>query len=131
MRSSSIVRKGSANSQMVSSSPAFLFFFFNDTAPPEIYTLPLHDALPISLFTAGLLGLLAALASVGVIVFALTSKRLATPVKLLLGVIGVGMFLTLMTPSSSFTGVARSEEHTSELQSHSDLVCRLLLAKQK
>src|SRR5260221_35237 len=54
-----------------------------------------------TLFTAGLLGLLAALASVGVIVFALTSKRLATPVKLLLGVIGVGMFLTLPKAVSS------------------------------
>lgn len=48
-----------------------------------------------TLFSGGLLALLAALTSVGVIVFALTSKRLATPVKLLLGVVGVGMFLTL------------------------------------
>src|SRR5438105_15721877 len=75
------------------------FFFFNDTATTEIYTLSLHDALPI------------------------------------------------FTPPSAFAhlrflkscahhlpiapGGARSEEHTSELQSRVDLVCRLLLEKKK
>src|SRR5215218_11439193 len=70
----------------------FLFFFFNDTATTEIYTLSLHDALPIS---SG---------STHTWVTSVTTWR-STP--------------------------ARSEEHTSELQSHSDLVCRLLLEKKK
>src|SRR5215211_9231164 len=69
-----------------------LFFFFNDTATTEIYTLSLHDALPI----------------------------LRAP-----------MSPTTCRPSSSGCGRARSEEHTSELQSHSELVCRLLLEKKK
>src|SRR5690349_23536756 len=74
-------------------------FFFHDTAPTEIYTLSLHDALPISGDRAGAVA--AARASV---VFAL--------------VVGLAV-------------VARSEEHTSELQSRRDLVCRLLLEKKK
>src|SRR5215218_11497010 len=68
------------------------FFFFNDTATTEIYTLSLHDALPIC-----------------------------------------------TCPPTGWRGrcgprpgrPSRSEEHTSELQSHSDLVCRLLLEKKK
>src|SRR5471032_3666882 len=68
------------------------FFFFNDTATTEIYTLSLHDALPI-----------------------LACRR---------------------SPPRSSTRCRparrpRSEEHTSELQSHHDLVCRLLLEKKK
>src|SRR5476649_3066155 len=74
---------------------AHLFvFFFNDTATTEIYTLSLHDALPISQ-TSGTAG--------------------CSPV----------------APSATARCVPRSEEHTSELQSHSDLVCRLLLEKKK
>src|SRR5437667_12889824 len=75
----------------------FFFFFFNDTATTEIYTLSLHDALPI---------------------FALPAQFLR------------GSYPPLVTP---FRGdrVDRSEEHTSELQSHHDLVCRLLLEKKK
>ncbi|HEX9485279.1 MAG TPA: efflux RND transporter permease subunit [Gemmatimonadaceae bacterium] len=61
-----------------------------------------------TLFSDGLLGLLVALTSVGVIVFALTSKRLATPVKLLLGVVGVGMFLTLPKAVASAGLVVRT-----------------------
>src|SRR5260370_20986565 len=80
------------------------FFFFNDTATTEIYTLSLHDALPISetidqngraplvLERDDVLGL---------------ARRGAGPPR------------------------ARSEEHTSELQSHLNLVCRLLLEKKK
>src|SRR5260221_2736382 len=75
----------------------FLFFFFNDTATTEIYTLSLHDALPISQ----------------------DKKRSKTRSERFSQVVG---YLTL--------GI-RSEEHTSELQSHSDLVCRLLLEKKK
>src|SRR5438874_13841436 len=77
----------------------FLFFFFNDTATTEIYTLSLHDALPISLVA-----------------------RVAPP-----QILSMMMGLWFIT---SFTG-NRSEEHTSELQSRRDLVCRLLLEKKK
>src|SRR5947207_11456852 len=76
-------------------------FFFNDTATTEIYTLSLHDALPIS---------------------ASTTPGLCEPV----GVVFVSRIVWVF-PS----GFPRSEEHTSELQSHSDLVCRLLLEKKK
>src|SRR5215211_9551946 len=80
----------------------FFFFFFNDTATTEIYTLSLHDALPI-------------LASCG------TWSRggLVAPARPASGAVAGG-------PAQP-----RSEEHTSELQSHSDLVCRLLLEKKK
>src|SRR6266496_6719622 len=69
------------------------FFFFNDTATTEIYTLSLHDALPI-----------------------------AQP-----------PYLPLFDFTEGWAAVkaARSEEHTSELQSRRDIVCRLLLEKKK
>src|SRR5215813_15379846 len=70
-----------------------LFFFFNDTATTEIYTLSLHDALPIS---------------------APQRQPCPAPCKSVI----------VMT-------VLRSEEHTSELQSRPQLVCRLLLEKKK
>src|SRR6266403_5654409 len=69
----------------------FFFFFFNDTATTEIYTLSLHDALPICRHG-----------------FALVDNF-----------------------ASDFCWHCRSEEHTSELQSRRDLVCRLLLEKKK
>src|SRR2546421_7436820 len=77
------------------------FFFFNDTATTEIYTLSLHDALPIS---------------------KLRRQKLGAASSLLLRRAGVAR---LEDPHE------RSEEHTSELQSRSDLVCRLLLEKKK
>src|SRR2546430_6051276 len=84
--------------------PIFLtFFFFNDTATTEIYTLSLHDALPI--YTASVT--IPTRASSGASV-AVTSVK---------------------WPCPSFW--SRSEEHTSELQSQSNLVCRLLLEKKK
>src|SRR5688572_33503839 len=70
------------------------FFFFNDTATTEIYTLSLHDALPISRWSR-------------------RSWSGATPDRI------------------SRYCRSRSEEHTSELQSQSNLVCRLLLEKKK
>src|SRR6266480_7414615 len=82
-----------------------VIFFFNDTATTEIYTLSLHDALPISdrdgvqSLSLGL-GLLGRIARV-------SQDHLERPHDL------------------------RSEEHTSELQSHVNLVCRLLLEKKK
>src|SRR6266511_6327293 len=70
----------------------FFFFFFNDTATTEIYTLSLHDALPIS-------------------------PKSPPP--------------SCTTRPPARGSRARSEEHTSELQSRENLVCRLLLEKKK
>src|SRR2546426_10597694 len=75
----------------------FFFFFFNDTATTEIYTLSLHDALPISWGFPTASSITA------------TSRSCSLP--------------------WAWTG--RSEEHTSELQSPCNLVCRLLLEKKK
>src|SRR5256885_6336827 len=72
----------------------FFFFFFNDTATTEIYTLSLHDALPISIKP-------------------LRPSRSA--------------FRAPRTRQNA--SALRSEEHTSELQSPCNLVCRLLLEK--
>src|SRR2546429_5800319 len=86
------------------------FFFFNDTATTEIYTLSLHDALPISL--NGLLQMDATNA------LPILKKVLAKR---------DGCSAGLRRKASR----ARSEEHTSELQSRLHLVCRLLLEKKK
>src|SRR5262249_62088905 len=72
------------------------FFFFNDTATTEIYTLSLHDALPISQHAGG------------------RQEQLAR-----------------RSAHRHLPRDARSEEHTSELQSLTNLVCRLLLEKKK
>src|SRR5215469_18968535 len=81
----------------------FFFFFFNDTATTEIYTLSLHDALPIA---AG-------------------DNDPANA-----GRAELARFFADNIAVSA-PGLARSEEHTSELQSRRDLVCRLLLEKKK
>src|SRR5256886_12580703 len=78
------------------------FFFFNDTATTEIYTLSLHDALPISAHRRG--------------------ARLAC---------GDREGRTREARARRGGRPPRSEEHTSELQSQSNLVCRLLLEKKK
>src|SRR5260221_5055374 len=83
------------------------FFFFNDTATTEIYTLSLHDALPISPKCRGSMPSLTATG---------TSN-------------GPKMISAAAPSSTEPITIKRSEEHTSELQSHSDLVCRLLLEK--
>ena len=83
-----------------------VFFFFNDTATTEIYTLSLHDALPIWIQR--------------------TRKRIAKDADRL-----DGLLLPHVQRKVGGGGLFRSEEHTSELQSHSDLVCRLLLEKKK
>src|SRR5690242_20859913 len=80
--------------------PMLLFFYFNDTPTTEIYTLSLHDALPIS---------------------SATRPKPAPPWR------GSSIRSSRRRPTTSNTG--RSEEHTSELQSHVNLVCRLLLEK--
>src|SRR6202008_5201071 len=72
------------------------FFFFNDTATTEIYSLSLHDALPISSPTCG--------------------RRAPS---------------TTCCSWPTRSSPARSEEHTSEIQSLTNLVCRLLLEKKK
>src|SRR2546429_5853236 len=96
------------------------FFFFNDTATTEIYTLSLHDALPISLFGA------AAAPSIR----ARPEKprgRARRPVS--------GFRCAAGAPDifrdTSAHRQRRSEEHTSELQSRLHLVCRLLLEQKK
>src|SRR3712207_8590158 len=83
------------------------FFFFNDTATPEIYTLSLHDALPISPDF---------------------NKEVVYKIK------GANRNLQYdehTSRSRNWYLEARSEEHTSELQSRQYLVCRLLLEKKK
>src|SRR2546422_4044773 len=96
--------------------PSFsLFFFFNDTATTEIYTLSLHDALPIS--ALGQLGLRSAVAEVP----HLERQDLA----------GLAANLGLGHEAKAHGRSPRSEEHTSELQSRLHLVCRLLLEKKK
>src|SRR6185437_7319695 len=80
-----------------SSSALFRLFFFHDTATTEIYTLPLHDALPIYGSAA--------------------SRRV------------VRLEAPAVSGASASPAPIRSEEHTSELQSLADLVCRLLLEK--
>src|SRR5438270_10387061 len=87
-----------------------MYLFFNDPATTEIYTLSLHDALPI--FAAGVTVDARAL-----------ERRLAAAVP---ASRPTGASLTLAAHPES-----RSEEHTSELQSQSNLVCRLLLEKKK
>src|SRR3989454_2447575 len=91
----------------------FFFFFLNDTATTEIYTLPLHDALPISIERAAPLHLRHEMADI--------VRR-----------VGIAEHV----PVEQHEPVAgpeklRSEEHTSELQSPCNLVCRLLLEKKK
>src|SRR5437762_5833430 len=87
---------------------ALFVFFFNDTPTTEIYTLSLHDALPIFWPRSGASGMAPAWAS-----RAPSSRRRA------------------LTAASSVAATSRSEEHTSELQSPMYLVCRLLLEKKK
>src|SRR5260370_42566797 len=104
-------------------SSSLFFFFFNDTATTEIYTLSLHDALPISEPASRIASICACSA------FGDSSSssmpRPRAPRK------NGGV---LSPPKSRTPTVAgrpashrRSEEHTSELQSHLDLVCPLLL----
>src|SRR3989475_2405267 len=95
----------------------YLFFFFNDTATTEIYTLSLHDALPIWNDAA--------------YISAEVRDRRRNMVRALLLSIGIVTVLYLLVNLAYLKGLGRSEEHTSELQSQSNLVCRLLLEKKK
>src|SRR2546425_8512481 len=87
----------------------FFFFFFNDTATTEIYTLSLHDALPISECAV----------DVPIADRGRRGSGTERPVPSRRCLAGEGELLR------------RSEEHTSELQSLAYLVCRLLLEKKK
>src|SRR2546422_5825337 len=89
----------------------FFFFFFNDTATTEIYTLSLHDALPISR------------PSITRTFIPRTSTG-AWPTS-------AGSPATPTSSTARWRSLQRSEEHTSELQSRLHLVCRLLLEKKK
>src|SRR2546427_4739270 len=91
---------------MYYSQPSYIFFFFNDTATTEIYTLSLHDALPICLTRLEREKLIQE--------YEETIKKIA--------------YLKSVLASEALVR-QRSEEHTSELQSQSNLVCRLLLEK--
>src|SRR2546429_6570200 len=97
---------------MIPNPPAVSFFFFNDTATTEIYTLSLHDALPIS-STAPTLHDRTCNTRTG------PHKRARSSAK------------KEARPTRARGHRPRSEEHTSELQSRLHLVCRLLLEKKK
>src|SRR5260370_30839009 len=94
----------------------YFFFFFNDTATTEIYTLSLHDALPIYACLPP------------------PHPRSSTRSPSWMGsrpksTVSIGNGLAIV--GNGGAGDGRSEEHTSELQSHLNLVCRLLLEKKK
>src|SRR2546430_6223659 len=95
---------------------SLLFFFFNDTATTEIYPLSLHDALPIS---SGATSMPKPAA---------TCRRRARASSL---AYTAGMFAKPNSRRCMPETTHRSEEHTSELQSQSNLACRLLLEKKK
>src|SRR5690606_41797887 len=92
----------------------FVCFFFTDSETPEIYTLSLHDALPISARLCGII---------------------PDPVGKSVDICGRTKFAQADQDVALSTGKGaprrRSEEHTSELQSRENLVCRLLLEKKK
>src|SRR2546430_13226082 len=101
-----------------------MFFFFNDTATTEIYTLSLHDALPI-------LPLSTARPVPAANLQAPRPAPIAPPI-ISPPIISPSAASPAPSPTSSMIPRAmRSEEHTSELQSQSNLVCRLLLEKKK
>src|SRR5690349_18711082 len=106
-----------------------IFFFFNDTATTEIYTLSLHDALPISVEVDDVVQTLNVhytVAGAGDFEPGGTVTFLTAPTG------GSDVSIVRNTPITQLTNfVTRSEEHTSELQSRRDLVCRLLLEKKK
>src|SRR5690349_22226274 len=102
------------------------FFFFNDTATTEIYTLSLHDALPIldRLIRAGRYWVPQWYKASHWIAYWDTFGRPATKPRY-----ARGAPETWWYDAGKASKIERSEEHTSELQSRRDLVCRLLLEK--
>src|SRR5205823_12175208 len=96
----------------------YLVFFFNDTATTEIYTLSLHDALPILTIT------ILSKEDIGERAHPRWQARLASAGRPFACV-------EVIVADSDDRALPRSEEHTSELQSLAYLVCRLLLEKKK
>src|SRR5260370_31838367 len=94
---------------MIRHPPTSTLFFFNDTATTEIYTLSLHDALPIY------------------------SRRMFATLEEAVRLYPDDPMAWYSLAELRFHGgfVVRSEEHTSQLQSHFNIVCRLLLEKKK
>ena len=111
----------------------FLFFFFNDTATTEIYTLSLHDALPIWEMIYRVTARRGQILEDGQLVI-LSGNIVATGIEsqavLRSDELQWRSQEQLMVLRDRITGT-RSEEHTSELQSPMYLVCRLLLEKKK
>src|SRR5204862_6203248 len=105
---------------------ATLSFSFHDPLPSDIYPLSLHDALPI--FNPAQLACFLAFWAVNmaVIYLGIESIRLLLNIKAPL-LVALGLALLAW----AYREANRSEEHTSELQSRRDLVCRLLLEKKK
>src|SRR3712207_9264698 len=97
-------------------------FFFNDTATTEIYTLSLHDALPI---------FKAARRAYGSGAPPTPWNRASQPPRPRRAPGGLNPLRRRRRPCSARLAEDRSEEHTSELQSRQYLVCRLLLEKKK
>src|SRR2546430_17369781 len=99
---------------MIPMTHRYILFFFNDTATTEIYTLSLHDALPISCH------------------YRPHRYRGNLPPlrRYPYGRLLCGLSRSVRTDQRPWAP-NRSEEHTSELQSQSNLVCRLLLEKKK
>src|SRR3712207_8280790 len=106
-----------------------MFFFFNDTATTEIYTLPLHDALPISPSSAAAARPASARKPASLTgrsgsYIRNSSCRQRTPM-------ASAATANTQPPETTMKIAKRSEEHTSELQSRQYIVCRLLLEKKK
>src|SRR3712207_9159752 len=92
-----------------------VFFFFNDTATTEIYTLSLHDALPICTLPGQLK----------------SGWSTSRPESRTATLMPAPVARCSCQACSAWMSRMRSEEHTSELQSRQYLVCRLLLEKKK
>src|SRR5207249_10418018 len=101
--------------------PLPFFFFFTPPYTSDIYTLSLHDALPICPSGSSVLGATCGVEITPRFIRVGLSKRHKSSLRP-----SKRMVLDEFT-----TGTLRSEEHTSELQSRFDLVCRLLLEKKK
>src|SRR5437899_5322205 len=101
---------------------SLLVFFFTDTATTEIYTLSLHDALPISR---------EAVRAVATRSRASKRRRISEDRAPIGTALPIGEARGSLATMRSSSAIARSEEHTSELQSLRHLVCRLLLEKKK
>src|SRR3989441_1494987 len=105
----------------------FFFFFFNDPAPPEIYPLPLHDALPILSVSARAMRSIERRRAMLRRSATRPSQRQTTPTSTRTACSSRESSIV----QSYCSTASRSEEHTSELQSLAYLVCRLLLEKKK